>query len=256
MPFSRPYAALLIIGNEILSGRTQDKNLHWLAGQLNTLGIGIGEARIIPDIQDVIVETVNLCRAHYAYVFTTGGIGPTHDDITAASIAKAFGVPLSRHIEAEALLRDHYTAEQINEARMKMADIPEGAELIYNPVSAAPGFCIENVYVMAGIPSIMQAMFSGIKHTLSGGAQVQSLTVTVFASEGTIAGLLGTVQTQFPEIEIGSYPFIRFERLGTSVVMRSPNKTQLEEASQFLQLELKDAGLEDVTAGKIEQQAI
>ena len=216
-----PTACLIIIGNEVLSGRTQDKNLAWIATELNKLGIRLMETRIIPDIGQTIVTCVNSTRRQFDMVFTTGGIGPTHDDITSEFIAKAFNVPLVRHPEAKALLEKHYPPEQINEARMKMADIPEGATLIHNPVSAAPGYKMENVYVMAGVPRIMQAMFDGIKHSFAGGAPMLSVTVSAFITEGSIAEDLGRIQTQFPTVEIGSYPFVRQQKLGTSLVARS-----------------------------------
>jgi molybdenum cofactor synthesis domain-containing protein len=222
-----PTACLIIIGNEVLSGRTQDKNLAWIATELNKLGIRLMETRIIPDIGQTIVTCVNSTRRQFDMVFTTGGIGPTHDDITSEFIAKAFNVPLIRHPEAKALLEKHYPPEQINEARMKMADIPEGATLIHNPVSAAPGYKMENVYVMAGVPRIMQAMFDGIKHTFAGGAPMISATVSAFITEGSIAEDLGRIQTQFPTVEIGSYPFVRHQKLGTSLVARSTDAEAL-----------------------------
>lgn len=216
-----PNACLIIIGNEVLSGRTQDKNLAWIAAELNKIGVRLMECRVIPDIPETIVTCVNSCRRQFDMVFTTGGIGPTHDDITSENIAKAFGVALVRHPEAKARLENHYPPEQINEARMKMADIPEGATLIDNPVSAAPGYKIENVYVFAGVPRIMQAMFDGIKHTFKGGAPMLSATVVAYITEGTIAEALGRIQAGFETVEIGSYPFVRQQRLGTSLVARS-----------------------------------
>lgn len=223
-------AALVVIGNEVLSGRTQDKNIHFLAGGLGKIGVQLLEVRIIPDVESTIIETVNHLRRNYNYVFTTGGIGPTHDDITSASVAKAFGVKLIRHQEAEQILLNYYSEQDRNEARMKMADIPETATLIANPVSAAPGFRIENVYVLAGVPRIMQAMFDGIKHELKGGAVVESREVSAFITEGSIAVPLGDIQTCYPEVEIGSYPFIRNGKLGTSVVLRSADIKMLESA--------------------------
>ena len=163
-------ACLIIIGNEILSGRTHDKNLPYLAEELNTLGVRLVETRVIPDIEDTIIETLNECRAKFDYVFTTGGIGPTHDDITSECVAKAFGVAIELNADAHDLLKSHYdNPADLNEARLRMARIPVGAELIQNPISKAPGFRMENVYVMAGVPMIMQAMFQGIKHQLIGG---------------------------------------------------------------------------------------
>lgn len=225
-------AALVIIGNEVLSGRTEDKNIHFLAKGLGSIGVQLREVRVIPDVEAMIVETVNALRNTFDYVFTTGGIGPTHDDITSAAIAKAFGVKLARHKEAEAILLKHYNKQDMNEARMKMADIPETATLIANPVSAAPGFNIGNVYVMAGVPRIMQAMFDGIKHQLKGGAVVESREISAYITEGSIAIALGEIQSRHGEVEIGSYPFIRNGKLGTSLVLRSADIIALEAAER------------------------
>src|SRR3954465_6717552 len=212
-------AAVIIIGNEILSGRTQDTNLAYLAKELGGIGVQVREARVVPDDEAEIVAAVNAMRARYTYVFTTGGIGPTHDDITAASIAKAFGLPCGRHPEAERRLRAYYPPEKVNPARMKMAETPEGAELIDNPVSVAPGFTIGNVHVLPGVPSILQAMWSGLKPKLKGGATVLSRTITVLCPEGEIARPLGGIQEKHPTVEIGSYPFMRQNQFGTSLVL-------------------------------------
>lgn len=220
-------ACLIIIGNEILSGRTQDKNLAWLAAQLGEIGIRLMEVRVIPDIGETIVETLNACRARFDYVFTTGGIGPTHDDITTEFVAKAFQKPVIRHPEAERRLLAHYTPDMVNEARLKMADVPEGAELIDNPVSAAPGYRIGNVFVMAGVPRIMQAMFDNIKGQLRGGAKILSRSVAAYITEGTIAAELTAIQGSFPDVEIGSYPFMQSGRLGTSLVARGTDAARL-----------------------------
>ena len=215
-------ACLIIIGNEILSGRTQDKNLSHLALRLNAIGVRLAEARVIPDVEDTIVATVNECRAKFDYVFTTGGIGPTHDDITSASIAKAFGVSIHRHPEAERILRRHYSEDQINEARLKMADVPVGAELLDNPVSSAPGFKVGNVYVMAGVPRIMQAMLDAIIPTLKGGAPIVSLSITTDLPEGTIAAGLTDIQSRYGDIDIGSYPMYQIGGgYSTTLVLRS-----------------------------------
>jgi molybdenum cofactor synthesis domain-containing protein len=217
-------ACLIIIGNEILSGRTVDKNLSHIALALNEVGIQLRETRVIPDIESTIVDTLNACRSQFDYVFTTGGIGPTHDDITSAAIAKAFGVPLHRHPEAEAALRAHYSGvDQINESRLKMADVPVGATLIPNAVSTAPGFCIENVYVMAGVPRIMQAMLDAIIPLLRGGAKVLSLSITTDLPEGTIAAGLTDIQAHYPNIDIGSYPMYERGKPSTTLVLRSPD---------------------------------
>jgi molybdenum cofactor synthesis domain-containing protein len=220
-------ACLIIIGNEILSGRTQDKNIAWIAAQLNETGVKLTEVRVVPDVEATIIATVNECRAKFNYVFTTGGIGPTHDDITSACIAKAFGVALERNAEAEAILERHYTREQLNEARLKMAEIPVGGTLIYNPVSAAPGFHIGNVYVMAGVPRIMQAMFHGIQPSLQGGKKTQSRVVAAYVTEGVIAAELTAIAEKYPQVDIGSYPFIRNQRLGTTLIARSTDDVQL-----------------------------
>jgi molybdenum cofactor synthesis domain-containing protein len=226
-------ACMIIIGNEILSGRTQDKNLSWLAGRLNEVGIRMRHARVIPDVEEIIVATINEVRARYDYVFTSGGIGPTHDDITSACIAKAFGVPFGRNAEAERRLHAYYNSNnmELNEARLRMADIPEGATLIDNPVSTAPGFIMENVYVLAGVPRIMQAMMDGIIHSLNGGTSVLSETLSFWLPEGTIAEGVSKIQDQFPEVEIGSYPMIKDDKLATSLVLRSDDVALLQTAT-------------------------
>lgn len=228
------YAAVVVIGNEILSGRTHDKNIPFLATELNHLGIQLREVRIIPDQENTIIETLHFLRPKFDYIFTTGGIGPTHDDITSLAVAKAFNVSLLRHPEALRRLQIHYQDSELNEARLKMANIPESAQLIDNPVSAAPGFYIGNIYVMAGVPRIMQAMFDSIKHTLIGGAPMQSKAISLYLTEGVIAKGLGDIQQRFQQVEIGSYPFIRNGRLGTSLVLRCQNTQDLEEAYQVL----------------------
>lgn len=237
-------AALVIIGNEILSGRTQDANLAFLATELNEVGIQLREVRVVPDAEADIVEAVNALRAKHDHVFTTGGIGPTHDDITSASIAKAMGVPYGRHPEAERRLLAYYPPEKVNPARMKMAETPEGAELIDNPVSVAPGFTIGNVHVLPGVPSILQAMWAGLKPRLKGGAVVQSKTITVFCPEGEIAKPLAEIQARHPTVEIGSYPFTRQERFGTSLVLRSVDVAAIDAALVELQDHIREHGLE------------
>ena len=237
-------AALVIIGNEILSGRTQDANLAFLATGLNEAGIQMREVRVVPDAEADIVEAVNALRARYDYVFTTGGIGPTHDDITAASIAKAFGVAYGRHPEAERRLLAYYPPEKVNPARMKMAETPEGAELIDNPVSVAPGFTIGNVHVLPGVPSILQAMWAGLKSRLKGGATVLSRTITVLCPEGEIARPLGEIQANHPTVEIGSYPFMRQDRSGTSLVLRSVDQAAIDAAAEAILAETRNRGVE------------
>jgi molybdenum cofactor synthesis domain-containing protein len=235
-------ACLVIIGNEILSGRTQDKNISYIAVKLNNVGIQLREVRVIPDIEKTIVDTVNTVRTTHDYVFTTGGIGPTHDDITSASIAAAFGVTLHRHPDAEAALRAHYTPEQINESRLKMADVPVGAELIPNAVSTAPGFRIGNVFVMAGVPRIMQAMLDAILPHLKGGAPVLSVSITTNLPEGTIAAGLTDIQQRYPGIDIGSYPMYERGNLSTTLVLRSPDAAMNEAARHEIEIMLMSCG--------------
>lgn len=239
-------ACVLIIGNEILSGRTQDVNLNWLARQLTDLGIRLREARIVADIEAEIVKAVNEARARYDYVFTTGGIGPTHDDITSESVSRAFGVPWERHPEAVKILEGQYEPGQLNEARLRMATTPRGATLVQNPVSAAPGFRMENVYVLAGVPSIMRAMFDGIRGELKGGSPVQSLTVSTFLGEGVIARPLEDIQKTFDDLDLGSYPFFRSGRFGTSLVIRGTDRTRIEEAAGRLRTAIRSLGDEPV----------
>jgi molybdenum cofactor synthesis domain-containing protein len=220
-------ACVLIIGNEILSGRTQDANLAHLARELNEYGVQVREARVIPDVERVIVDTVNTTRAAFDYVFTTGGIGPTHDDITADCIARAFGVPLVVHPQIAALIQRRPAPPEIMAARMRMARVPEGATLIDNP-SGPPGFAIGNVYVMAGIPAVMQAMVRSLRGQLRGGRPVRSRTVTAYLSEGHIANGLSALQDRYPHVDIGSYPFYRQDRYGTNLVIRGTDEATLE----------------------------
>ena len=228
-------ACLIIIGNEILSGRTVDANLPYIARKLGEIGVRMMEVRVVADDEAAIVEAVNACRARYTYVFTTGGIGPTHDDITAASVAKAFRRRYGRHPEAERRLLAYYPPERVNPARMKMADMPEGAELIDNPVSVAPGFRVENVHVLPGVPKIMQAMLDGLLPSLKGGAKVGSRAITVFAPEGDVANAgLGDIQARFPTLEIGSYPFWRPEGPGTTIVFRGTEAAAIDQAAEAL----------------------
>ncbi len=244
MSDKRVTAAVIIIGNEILSGRTHDANLPYLGTQLNELGIQMREARVVADDEAAIVDAVNICRAAYDYVFTTGGIGPTHDDITAVCIAKAFGRALVRHPDAERAITDFIRANkrEVTEARLKMADVPEGASLIENEISAAPGFRVENVFVMAGIPSIMQAMFRAIAGDLEGGVVLQSRTVTCRVPEGVLAPVLGRLQDDFTDLDIGSYPFYEGGQPGVNIVMRGPEEARLEEAATRLERELAEMG--------------
>jgi molybdenum cofactor synthesis domain-containing protein len=239
-------AGVIIIGNEVLSGRTREANLQFLAKSLNDLGIHLREARVVADEEAAIVAAVNSCRAVYDYVLTTGGIGPTHDDITSAAVARAFGVALARHPQAEALLRRHYAPGEINAARLKMADIPEGAELIDNPVSRAPGFHIGNVVVLPGVPSIMRVMFEGMRHRLRGGAPMQARSIVAFTTEGGIAGPLAGIQQLHPDVDMGSYPFVRGGRIGTCLVLRSTDAALLEAAAEAVRAMIRAHGIEPV----------
>lgn len=228
-------AAVVVIGNEILSGRTQDINIAYLAKGLTEIGIRLKEVRIVADEEDAIVAAVNACRTAYTYVFTTGGIGPTHDDITAPSVAKAFGLPLALDPEARRRLEKHYkNPSDLNDMRLRMAHVPQGARLIDNPISQAPGFAIGNVHVLAGVPRIMQAMFDGIRHDLKGGAPMLSRSVGAYLPEGIMADPLARVQERFPEVEIGSYPFFRQGRLGSSLVARGVDANILGKAVDAL----------------------
>ena len=237
-------ACLIIIGNEILSGRTRDANLQFLGENLNALGIRLMEGRVIPDVEATIIANVNEARARFDYVFTTGGIGPTHDDITSACIAKAFGRKLIRHPDAEKLLLAHYKPEDVTEARMKMADVPEGSTLLDNPVSRAPGFQVGNVFVLPGVPRIMQAMFDLFKHRLTGGAEMLSKSIASYTPEGKIAARLTTLQDEHPALEIGSYPFSRDGRHGSTIVIRGTDAADIADAAEKLRTIMRDLGNE------------
>jgi molybdenum cofactor synthesis domain-containing protein len=219
-------ASYLMIGDEILSGRTQDRNLNFLATQLSNIGINLKEVRVIPDDEEEIILAVNLLRKKYDYLFTTGGIGPTHDDITSLSISKAFGDELIKNKEAEQILIDHYGADNVNEARLKMAYVPSLAKLLDNPVSSAPGFMVENVIVMAGVPKIMQSMFEAAKKDLCGGLKIKSKEVKALITESQIAKELTDLQEEFKSVSMGSYPF----QGGTSLVFRSVDLKKLDES--------------------------
>ncbi len=237
-------ACLIVIGNEILSGRTQDRNLAYLANFLNDTGVRLREARVIPDVSDTIVAAVNECRAAYDYVFTSGGIGPTHDDITAECIARAFGVELSIDPRARAILEEHYLPGELNEARLRMARVPAGGELIENPVSKAPGFRIGNVFVLAGVPEIFQTMLESLRHCIAGGAPMLSRTIGCPLPEGKLAGPLAALQDRYPGMDIGSYPFYRISRYGVSVVLRGTDAAQLDAAAEELKRIIRDLGAE------------
>lgn len=227
-------AALLIIGNEILSGRTQDTNTQWIADKMTQRGIRLAEVRVVPDQEPAIIEAVNDMRAKVDYLMTTGGIGPTHDDITAACIAKAFGTELYEDPEAYKILEAYYGKENLTEPRLKMAKVPKGSSLILNPVSGAPGFQIENVFVMAGVPRIMQAMLENVMEKMQGGQPILSNTVTCTLGESMIAKDLSDLQDKYPDVEIGSYPHYRGGVLGLSLVLRSKNDPRLDQATHDL----------------------
>lgn len=236
MTDSKQYtAALIVIGNEILSGRTQDTNTSFIASKLSDHGVRLMEVRVIPDIEAVIVETLNILRAKHDYVFTTGGIGPTHDDITSESVAKAFGVKIEVNDDAFRILEEYYGIEELTPARTKMARIPEGASLIANPVSAAPGFRLENVYVFAGIPRVMQAMMNNIVGELKGGEPMLNTSVACALPESEMAGDVGKLQDKYEgQIEVGSYPHFRAGVLGLSIVLRATDRGVLKKATDEL----------------------
>ena len=237
-------AALIIIGNEILSGRTQDANLPYLAEVLNRVGVRLREVRVIADVETDIIAAVNTLRAQHDYVFTTGGIGPTHDDITAASIAKAFGQPLIQNPEALRRLQTHYkdTNLELTQARLRMANTPQQATLIDNPISAAPGFRVDNVFVLAGVPKIMRAMLDGIQNQLQGGAPMRSRSVLCNLGEGTIAAGLGALQEQYPMVDIGSYPRFSSGDFRVSLVIRHTDDHLLNEVIDKVAALIRELG--------------
>ena len=220
-------ASILIIGNEILSGRTRDTNTSTLATWLNSIGVSVGEVRVIPDIEKTIVETLNFLRSSYDYVFTTGGIGPTHDDITAQSVSKAFGIKYEVHKEAFKILETYYQPGEFNEGRQKMAWMPENAKLILNPTSGAPGFNVENVFSLPGVPSILKSMLGGLTNEIVGGEPIKSLTISLKTVESEIADSLTQVQNDNMDVEIGSYPFFHAGKLGVSIVIRSEDQNKI-----------------------------
>ena len=244
-------AALAVIGDEILSGRTQDKNVAQLATWLNVQGIRLAEVRIVPDVTARIAETVNALRATHDYLFTTGGIGPTHDDITVDAIAEAFGVPVVVHPEARAILEDYYRDRPggLNEARLRMARAPAGAELIPNPSSGAPGVKMGNVYILAGVPHIAASMMDALTGTLEGGRPVVSVTVGARAPESEVADLLRETEAAHPGVAIGSYPFFKDGRYGANFVIRSEDAALVRETGEELSRRLSEAGFEPVEGG-------
>ena len=229
-------AAILIIGNEILSGRTQDTNTSTLASWLNSIGVKVGEVRVIPDIEKTIIDTLNTLRSIYDYVFTTGGIGPTHDDITAESVSKAFGLKYEIHKGAYKILEAYYKPGEFNEGRQKMVWMPENANLILNPTSGAPGFNVENVFCLPGVPSILKSMLGGLTNRIVGGKPILSLTISLRTVESEIANALTKVQDNNKDVEIGSYPFFQAGKLGVSIVIRSEDQFKIDNCnSQILE---------------------
>lgn len=229
---ANPTAVMLVIGDEILSGRTRDANMHFLAGELVKVGIDLKEVRVISDDPLAITGAVVALSNAYTHVFTSGGIGPTHDDITADCVADAFGAALDVRDDARAILQAHYDRQglELNEARLRMARIPEGAELIENPISAAPGFSLRNVHVMAGVPSIFQAMVASLLPRLTGGQPMLSLTLRVERGEGDVAGALGDLATRYADLSFGSYPFQQNGVYGTNLVVRGQDEALLNAA--------------------------
>ena len=225
------FAGIIIIGNEILSGRTLDTNTKTLSLWLNSLGIRLQEVRTIPDIEETIIETVNELRKKYNYIFTTGGIGPTHDDITASSISKAFGMTYGPHKEAMTILEKYYKPGEFNKGRQKMAHMPLGANLILNPTSGAPGFYVENVFCLPGVPSILKSMIGGINHKLIGGDPILSKTINLRTVESEIAKSLSNVQENNKDVEIGSYPFFKAGKLGVAIVLRSNDQGKIDKCN-------------------------
>ncbi len=244
-------AALLVIGDEILSGRTQDRNVAQLAVWLNDHGIRLAEVRIVPDVEDRIVVALNDLRTTFDYCFTTGGIGPTHDDITVDAVAKAFNVPTIVHPTARAILEDYYRdrAGGLTEARLRMARTPEGAELIENRASSAPGVRMGNVFILAGVPNIAAAMLEALTGTLKGGRPIVSVTIGARAAESEVADLLRSTEADHPGVAIGSYPFFRDGRHGANFVIRSEDEALARKCGDKLGRELRQAGFEPVEGG-------
>ena len=233
---SNPTAAMLVIGDEILSGRTRDANMHHLAGRLTESGIDLREVRIVSDVHSDIAVAVTALSEKYDHVFTSGGIGPTHDDITADAVADALDAHIDVRDDARAILQAYYDRQglELNEARLRMARIPDGAHLIDNPISAAPGFTLGNVHVMAGVPKIFQVMVQSLLPGITGGAPLQSLTVRVERGEGDVAGALGKMADENPDLSFGSYPFIQNGLYGTNLVIRGTDVAALESAAKTL----------------------
>ena len=239
-------AGIIIIGNEVLSGRTKDINTSTLATWLNSLGVKVKEVKIIPDDEQTIINTVNQYRKSFDYVFTTGGIGPTHDDITASSISKAFNLTYGPHKEAMSLLEKYYKPGEFNEGRQKMAWMPTNANLIYNPTSGAPGFNVENVFCLPGVPSILKSMLGDISHKLVGGEPILSQTINLRTVESEIAKSLSMVQNNNKDVDIGSYPFFRAGKLGVAIVLRSSIQSQIDKCNLEIIKFVKEKNIEIV----------
>tara|TARA_Y100000590_G_scaffold342833_1_gene391581 strand:- start:11409 stop:12164 length:756 start_codon:yes stop_codon:yes gene_type:complete len=225
-------ASIIIVGNEILSGRTQDVNVSTLSKWLNELGVKVEEVRIVPDNETAIIHTVNFLRKRFNYIFTTGGIGPTHDDITSKSIAKAFKLKYGKHQEAHKILKNYYGAKNFNIGRQKMAMMPTKASLILNPSSGAPGFIVDNVYCLPGVPSILKSMLGGLNNKIKGGKKILSKTISLQTVESEIAKSLKEAQNKFKKVDIGSYPFFRLGKIGVSIVMRSTDKKKIDDCNK------------------------
>ena len=239
-------AAILIIGNEILSGRTKDTNTSTLANWLNSIGVKVSEVRVVPDEEKIIVDTLNLLRNSYNYVFTTGGIGPTHADITAQSVAKAFDRKYQIHQEAFKILEAYYKPGEFNEGRQKMVKMPENAKLILNPTSGAPGFSVDNVFCLPGVSSILKSMLGGLKNEIVGGEPILSYTISLKTVESEIAKSLTKVQEDNQDVEIGSYPFFHAGKLGVSIVLRSENQSKIDTCNSQILAFIKEKNIEIV----------
>ena len=239
-------AGIIVIGNEILSGRTQDTNTSTLSIWLNSLGINVREVRVIPDIEKTIIDSVNELRGKFDYVFTTGGIGPTHDDITASSISKAFNLTYGPHKDAMTILEKYYKLGEFNEGRQKMAWMPAEANLILNPTSGAPGFNVENVFCLPGVPSILKSMLGGITHKLIGGDPILSHTINLRTVESEIAKSLTNVQVNNKDVDIGSYPFFRAGKLGVAIVLRSSKQNKIDKCNSEILKFVKEKNIEIV----------
>jgi molybdenum cofactor synthesis domain-containing protein len=242
-------AALIVIGEEILSGRTQDANIAYIAAYLTRIGISLREVRVVADVEAEIVAAVNELRSRLTYVFTTGGIGPTHDDVTTDAIAKAFAVGVVVDPEAVAAMRQHFSEQELTPARLRMARIPEGASLIDNAISRAPGYMIGNVIVMAGVPRIMQVMLDAVSPRLAKGRPMLARSVRIDVPEGDVAPGLAALQAAHPDVQVGSYPFFENKRLGTYVVLRSCDESKVEAAQTELWKLIHKEGFAAAAAG-------